>query len=41
MANINPGWFNVTEIEKIELNDYVKQRQKICFILIKEGEVSK
>ena len=26
MANINPGWFNVTEIEEIDLSEYVKQR---------------
>ena len=26
MANINPGWFNVNEIEKIDLSEYVKQR---------------
>ena len=26
MANINPGWFNVTDIEKIGLNEYVKRR---------------
>ena len=24
MANINPGWFNVNEIEKIDLSEYVK-----------------
>ena len=26
MANISPGWFNVTDIEEIYLNEYVKQR---------------
>lgn len=24
MANISPGWFNVTEIEEIDLCEYVK-----------------
>ena len=24
MANINPGWFNLTDIEKIDLCEYVK-----------------
>ena len=26
MANIRPGWFNVTDIEEIDLNEYVKRR---------------
>ena len=26
MANISPGWFNVTDIEEIDLNEYVKRR---------------